>query len=208
MECHEVETVEVEEKTIFKGVEVDYLAIYDYCHDTDEFLSNEDFIRANGLAVKDAYRVKVGLLTSKEIKGIRDKYGISQKEFSEVLDWGQATITRYENHQVQDRAHDDILRKIDSDPQWFLEMLERAKDKIAPRYYAYYHQNATRELEKKIAQYIYNFSKINYHTLNSPISTESCGMVCSSELYDNTPNRKLAYGIKAAGVNSLNVAAA
>jgi putative zinc finger/helix-turn-helix YgiT family protein len=208
MEYHEVETVEVEEKTIFKGLEVDYLASYDYCSNTDELLSNEDFIRANGLAVKDAYRIKVGRLTSKEIKSIRDKYGISQKEFSEVLDWGQTTITRYENHQVQDQAHDDILRKIASDPQWFLEMLERAKDKIAPRYYTDYHQNATRELEKKIAQYIYNFSNINYHALNSPISTESCGRVCSSELYDNTSNRKLDYEIKVTDVNSLNVAAA
>lgn len=50
---------------------------------------------------------------------IRDKYEVSQKDFSEVLDWGRATITRYENHQVQDRAHDDVLRTIDSDPKWF-----------------------------------------------------------------------------------------
>ncbi len=55
----------------------------------------------------------MGLLTSDEIIKIREKYGISQKEFSEVLGWGgRATITRYENHQVQDRVHDDVLKKL------------------------------------------------------------------------------------------------
>ncbi len=70
---------------------------------------------------------KVGLLTSNEIISLREKYGVSQKDLSEILDWGKATITSYENHQVQDRAHDDILRKIDPDPEWFIEMLKRAK---------------------------------------------------------------------------------
>jgi DNA-binding transcriptional regulator YiaG len=66
-------------------------------------------------------------LTSNEIISLREKYGVSQKDLSEILDWGKATITSYENHQVQDRAHDDILRKIDPDPEWFIEMLKRAK---------------------------------------------------------------------------------
>lgn len=43
--------------------------------------------------------------------------------------WGGAgkTITRYESHQVQDKAHDTILKKIDQDPEWFLSLLNDAK---------------------------------------------------------------------------------
>ena len=33
-----------------------------------------------------------------------------------MLGWGSKTITRYESHQVQDRAHDTILKKISHDP--------------------------------------------------------------------------------------------
>lgn len=55
-----------------------------------------------------------------EIGTIRSKYGISQTDLSTILGWGGKTITRYESHQVQDAAHDFILRKIDDDPECFL----------------------------------------------------------------------------------------
>lgn len=43
---------------------------------------------------------------------------------SNLLGWGEKTITRYERHQVQNMAHDAVLRKISSDPAWLLELLE------------------------------------------------------------------------------------
>lgn len=143
MEEHNVNIVEVEEQVTYKDLEVEFISIYEYCSDSDEYIETEDMIRTNSLAMKDAYRRKVGLLTSDDIKNIREKYGVSQKEFSEILNWGQATITRYENHQIQDKAHDDILSKIDSDPKWFLEMLERAKERISPKLYSQYYKKAS-----------------------------------------------------------------
>ena len=154
MEEHKVDVVEVVEHERFKGVDVDFPAIYEHCSDSDEYLENEDMIRANNLAVKDAYREKVGLLTSKEIIGLREKYGVSQKDLSEILDWGMATITRYENHQVQDRAHDDILRKIDADPKWFLEILRRAKGKLPQKTFEKYYQSASVQYHNKKNQYL------------------------------------------------------
>lgn len=130
MEEHGIRTVKMSETEEFKGTSVEFEAVYEYCDQTDELLETEEYIKSNSLAMKDAYRRKVGLLTSDEIIAIREKYKLSQKNFSEVLDWGRATITRYENHQVQDRAHDDVLRKINSDPKWMLQMLDRARDKI------------------------------------------------------------------------------
>ncbi len=124
MKVHQVDTVEVREREVFKGQDVDYLAIYEYCSIADGFLETEPMIRANNLAMKDAYRVNKKLLTSDEIRGIRDRYAISQKDLALALDWGLATITRYETHQVQDRVHDDVLRKIADDPAWFLGLPE------------------------------------------------------------------------------------
>lgn len=133
MEEHEVQTVKLEETTVFKGEEVDFEAIYEYCCQANEYLENEEQIRSNDLAMKDAYRKKVGLLTSQEIVAIRERYGVSQKDFVKILCWGGATITRYENHQIQTLVHDDVLRNIRSDPKWFLEMLDRSKQSISKR---------------------------------------------------------------------------
>ena len=154
MEEHEVQTVILEDTEEFKGEEVSFDATYEYCAHADEYLETEDMIKANSLAMKDAYREKAGLLTSREIIAIRDKYEISQKDFSEILDWGRATITRYENHQVQDRAHDDVLRKIDSDPKWFLQMLTRANGKISDKAHEKYYKAASTEFRRMKNRYL------------------------------------------------------
>lgn len=154
MEEHKVDIVEVVEHESFKGVEVEFSAIYEHCSNSDEYLANEDMIRGNNLAVKDAYREKKGFLTSKEIVCLREKYGVSQKDLSEILDWGMATITRYENHQVQDRAHDDILRKIDADPKWFIEILRRAKGKLPQKTFEKYYQSASVQYHNQKNQYL------------------------------------------------------
>lgn len=140
MEVHEVQTLIHTDTEVFKGEKVSFDAIYEYCANGDEYLETEEMMKANGLAIKDAYRVKMNLLTSKEIIAIRNKYGVSQKDFAEILDWEIGTFIRYENHQVQDRTHDDVLRKIDADPKWFLDMLKGAKGKISNDAYNKYYQ--------------------------------------------------------------------
>ncbi len=190
MEEHEVQFVKIEEKSVFKSEEVIFEAEYEYCKNTDELLENEEQIKRNDLSLKDAYREKVGLLTSVRIKTIREKYGISQKQFSEVLGWGAATIIRYENHQVQDRAHDDVLKKIESDPEWFLEMLHRVKEEIDQNYFSKYYKNAIEQLNKKTNPYIISFSEINYNVENMNFDFDPLMISFSRGHLNNATNRE------------------
>jgi len=171
MEEHEVQTISIKDTEEFKGEKVSFNATYEYCSYGDEFLETEEMLKANDLALKDAYREKVGLLTSKEIIAIRDKYEVSQKDFSEVLDWGRATITRYENHQVQDRAHDDVLRKIDADPKWFLQMLTRCKGKISDKAYEKYHKAARAVFREMKNRYLMDSIQALYASFMEDIIT-------------------------------------
>lgn len=154
MEEHEVPTVLVKEKTIFKGVEVTYNAIYEYCERCDEYNATEEMITANDIAIKNAYRNKMGLLTSDKIIAIRKKYVISQSDLCTLLAWGKKTITRYEGHQVQDAAHDKILRKLDSDPEWFLSLLKKAKNEFSEAAYKKYYKNALKLFEESKDLYL------------------------------------------------------
>ncbi len=166
MEEHVVNTIEVMNQQIFKDIEVDYPAIYEYCSNSDEHFASGDMINKNALAIKDAYRKKVGLLTSSEIIRLREKYGVSQKDLSDILDWGKATITRYENHQVQDRAHDDILRKIDTDPEWFIELLNRANGKLDRKTFDRYIQTANEHYHKQLNHYLITSIQAIYAKFN------------------------------------------
>ncbi len=135
MEEHEIKTVEVQEDTVFKKKNVEYDAIYQYCDLSDELYMNEDQIQLNDIRMKNAFRKSEGLLTTDDIEAIRLKYHISQKDLCILLGWGEKTITRYEGHQVQDRAHDSILRKINQDPEWFLSLLEESRTSLSEASY-------------------------------------------------------------------------
>ena len=154
MEEHEVKRVEVQEESIFKGVRVKYPARYEYCDRTEEYLTYEDSIDTNDIAFKDAYRKEVGLLTSQEIIEIRNIYDVSQKDFSKILGWGSSTITRYENHQVQDGVHDDVLRKVASDPKWFMELLTRSKSELTEKAYYKYLNKAKEHYRRNRDKYL------------------------------------------------------
>lgn len=143
MEEHKVQVVSVSEHNVFKNVPIDYNAEYFYCDQAYETYADEQQTSYNDISMKNAYRESVGLLTSHQIAAIRAKYGISQNDLCLLLGWGVKTITRYESHQVQDIAHDTILRKLNSDPEWFLQLLHAEKKSISPASYAKYLETGT-----------------------------------------------------------------
>lgn len=148
MEEHEVHRVTIVESNVFKGASVGYNAEYFYCDRADETYADEQQISLNDIAMKNSYREKMGLLTSHQIAAIRARYGISQSDLCLLLGWGGKTITRYESHQVQDIAHDTILRKLDSDPEWFLQLLQAGKESLSAASYAKYTEAGTALFEK------------------------------------------------------------
>ena len=165
MEEHEVKTVVVQEKSAFKGVQVAYPAEYLYCENAEEFFADEEQISKNDIRLKNAYRAQMGLLTSDEIAGIRKKYGITQIDMCTLLGWGAKTITRYESHQVQDKAHDTILRKIDQDPEWFLDLLDAARESFSEEAYLKYREAAADLYEMEQDKYLRKTIEADYARL-------------------------------------------
>ncbi len=154
--CMEVHTPKLEEfsTTItFKGVPVTYMTQCYYCEAADESYMTEKQLTQDDIALKNAYRKHMGLLTADDIVGIRRKYGISQSDLCAILGWGEKTITRYESHQVQDKAHDMILRKVDEDPAWVIELLQSA-DGLSPNAREKYLQNAYVIMERSPDLYL------------------------------------------------------
>ena len=69
-----------------------------------EELDNETLIKAY-----NEYRKNHKLLLPEEIAQIRKQYGLSQRSFAKLLNWGDKTICRYENGSIQDKAHNSML---------------------------------------------------------------------------------------------------
>ena len=130
---HEVEERRRITSVTIKGEEVTYEERFFYCTYAEEgenefetgAMTNENLLNA-----RNAYRVKMGLLTSDEIVEIRNSYGLSQVDMSKLLGWGEATISRYESKAIQDESYDIMLRLIKDNPLKALEFLKKNSDKF------------------------------------------------------------------------------
>ena len=60
-------------------------------------------------AAYNEYRKRHKLLLPEEIKEIREMYGLSQRGFAKLLNWGDKTLFRYESGSIQDKAHNSLL---------------------------------------------------------------------------------------------------
>lgn len=131
---HEIEERKRTTTIIIKGEEVTYEERFYFCANCDEdenefetgAMTNENLLNA-----RNAYRVKMGLLTSDEIVAIRESYGLSQVDLAKLLGWGEATISRYESKAIQDEAYDTMLRLIKDNPLQALEFLKKNSEKFS-----------------------------------------------------------------------------
>ncbi len=140
MECplcdktHEIDERKRITTTIIKGEEVTYEERFYFCANVEEDESEFEtgkMTNENLLCARNAYRIKMGLLTSDEIIEIRESYGLSQVDLARLLGWGEVTISRYESKAIQDEAYDTMLRLIKDNPLKALEFLNKNSDKFS-----------------------------------------------------------------------------
>lgn len=132
--CNKVHLIEKRKrinKIKIKDEIIEYEEVYYLCpeanNDENEYTCSE-LMDVNLLNARDAYRKQKNLLTSQEIKAIRKKYEITQLEMAQLLGLGEVTITRYETKQIQDEAHDKIMKLIDENALIALDYLEKNKE--------------------------------------------------------------------------------
>ena len=97
------------EKT-FKGVNINYMAEAFVCPVCG--LEAGTVQTAGGVqrAISDAYREKLGLLTSREIKCLREANGFTQQQLADAMNVGIASIKRWETGMIQSKSMDHALR--------------------------------------------------------------------------------------------------
>jgi len=105
---------EIHETLKVRGEEIGVNSKVFYCPEGDHYFSDiEDEEEKFDFAYRE-YRKRKGLLQPDEIKQIREQYGLSQRSFAQLLEWGEVTIHRYESGAIQDAVHNDVLSMIRS----------------------------------------------------------------------------------------------
>ncbi len=95
----------------------------------EEFLDPKSPFDPLDLAYRE-YRHRHGMLQPEEIKEFRRTHGLTQAELSQLLGWGTATLSRYENGALQDETHEKALR-LAMDPRNLLTLIQQSPDTIS-----------------------------------------------------------------------------
>lgn len=90
-----------------EAIEVDAQVLA--CAECGEEFYCEELDNATLISAYNEYRKRHKLLLPEEIRRIREQYGLSQRSFAKLLNWGDKTICRYENGSIQDKAHNSLL---------------------------------------------------------------------------------------------------
>lgn len=151
---HEVEERKREATITIKGKKISYEEIYYFCENSEE--EENEFVPGkindkNLLNARNAYRKDMGLLTSDEIAEIRKNYGLSQSDFSNLLGWGEVTVTRYESKSIQDEAYDNMMRIVRDNPMEAYHFLKKNKDRFTEEKYSV--------IKKRIVENINSYGK-------------------------------------------------
>jgi len=100
----------VRKEITFKGVDLAVDAKSYICPKCGLEAGTTETTGALQLAIADAYRVKKGLLTSDEIKELRQVRNLTQRQLAEMMNIGIASIKRWETGAVQSESMDHALR--------------------------------------------------------------------------------------------------
>lgn len=94
---------------------------------TGEEIYDPKLEQENDIELYNEYRKLNSLLFPEEIKAIREKYGVTQVEFAQILGLGDKTITRYENGSLQDNAQNNLIKIVGRNSEEFLKLLKECK---------------------------------------------------------------------------------
>lgn len=89
----------------------------------------------NDQRLYDIYKKQNNLLTNFEIKKIRQKYGLTQKEYALVIGVGEITVHRFEKGAIQTEAVDSIM-KLSNDPDNMYFLLLQNRKNIGESLYS------------------------------------------------------------------------
>jgi len=111
-----------------RGTDIRVRAEVAVCEDCGAVVPDEALDERNLRKAFDVYRGRKNILGPRDIRRIRERYGLSQRGFSRLLGFGDVTIHRYETGAVPDEAHNALIRHVGDAGNMRAWLRDRADD--------------------------------------------------------------------------------
>lgn len=110
----------------YKGTIIDVEENVPICKQCGNDLIINNIEDENLSRIYSKYRKVKNIITPSEIVELRNKYNISQRELTAILDFGKMTINRYENGCLPSKTQSDYLKLIAKDEKEFFNKVQEA----------------------------------------------------------------------------------
>lgn len=178
-----------------KGKMIEFDELYKIDPKTGEEVFDRNIEIENDIRLYDIYKKQMNLLTSSEIKNIRKKYGMNQKEFALSIGVGEITIHRFENGSIQTESVDSIIR-LSEDPDIMYNLLIKNQSNLSDNDFSTF-LNKVNILKKLKQHKIANFNINDY--MDFKFETESIDNVTKELIFQyniQIDNVSKKYGIE------------
>lgn len=162
-----------------KGKMIEFDELYKIDPKTGEEVFDRNIEIENDIRLYDIYKKQMNLLTSSEIKNIRKKYGMNQKEFALSIGVGEITIHRFENGSIQTESVDSIIR-LSEDPDIMYNLLIKNQSNLSDNDFSTF-LNKVNILKKLKQHKIANFNINDY--MDFKFETESIDNVTKELIF-------------------------
>jgi len=130
----EQETKLIQKKESFpvRGEPIEVVSDVRICIVCKEELFDPELDEANLERAFSEYRKKHNLMSPSDIREVRSRFG-SGRLVATLLGWSQATLVRYENGAIPNKAHHDQLLQLRDDPAYVKRLFEQNGNKLSKR---------------------------------------------------------------------------
>jgi putative zinc finger/helix-turn-helix YgiT family protein len=140
----------------FKGFEVNVIEDVVICNECNEEIYVSEIESENFKRLYEKYRVLANVVKPEDIVHFRNKYNISQRELTSILNFGKMTLNRYERGAIPNSSHNDLLKLILSDNSFFNRKVQEAYEnqRISEKTYNKIEAELRVSLKERIRNYI------------------------------------------------------
>ena len=132
--------IEKRELKEFRGIEVNTFENVAICNECNQDLYVNKIEDENNERIYKIYREKANIIKAEDIVKLREKYDISQRELTAILELGKMTINRYERGGLPTKSQSDYIKLLIENEDKFIEKVKEA----------YENNNITEKTYKKI----------------------------------------------------------
>lgn len=110
-----------------RGVEIKVTAPARFDSQTDKIVADMELDNQAVKIAQEKYRKLFAYVSPDEIKQLRKKWNLTQKQFAEVIGWSPSTVALYEVGEIPTTSNNRLLKILIKDPRVMEEFIAENK---------------------------------------------------------------------------------